>query len=88
MSEGLPFERINIDTIGPMPIDVDGNQYTVVIIDVFPRFIELYAVPDLSALTAAKKVVEFIGRYGVPSEVLTDNGTQFCNELLTMCMTL
>ena len=42
---------------------------------------ELVPVPDLTALVAAKEVIKFIGRYGCPREILTDNGTQFANEL-------
>ena len=77
-----PWERLNIDTIGPLPPDKDGNKYIMVIIDVFSRFIELHAVPDLSAAIAAPKIVETIGRYCcTPSQILTDNGTQYCNAL-------
>ena len=73
--QGRPMDRIYIDTIGPFPQDEEGNRYIMVFIDVFSRFVELYAVRDLTALTAAKKVVEFAGRYGVPDQILTDNGT-------------
>ena len=81
MAVGRPMERINIDTIGPFPEDDQGNKYICVLIDVFSRFVELYPIPDLTAVTAAKKIVEFIGRYGHPSEVLTDNGKQYVNDL-------
>jgi len=81
MTVGRPMDRINIDTIGPFKEDDSGNKYIMVFIDVFSRFVELYAVPDLTAITAAKAIVEFTGRYGIPSEILTDNGTQYVNEL-------
>ena len=81
MAVGRPMERVNLDPVGPLPEDEDGNKYIIVLICVFSRFIELYAVPDLSALTAAKAIVEYVGRYGNPSEILTDNGTQYRNEL-------
>ena len=81
MAVGAPMERVNIDTIGPFPEDDQGNKHICVMIDVFSRFVELYPVPDLTAATAAKKIVEFVGRYGHPSEVLTDNGKQYVNEL-------
>ena len=81
MSVGKPMDRINIDSIGPFPEDEEGNKYVMVFIDVFSRFVELVPVPDLTALVAAKEVIKFIGRYGCPREILTDNGTQFANEL-------
>ena len=81
MAVGQPMDRINIDSIGPFPVDDQNNKYIMVLIDVFSRFVELVAIPDLTALTAAKKTVEFTGRYGIPSEILTDNGTQYVNQL-------
>ena len=81
MATGQPMDRINIDTIGPFNEDDDGNKYIMVFIDVFSRFIELFAVRDLTAATAAKRVMKFTGRYGIPSQILTDNGTQYINEL-------
>ena len=62
MSVDKPMERINIDTIGPLPADEHGNRYIMVIVDVFSRFMELEAIPDLSAETAAASIVRFIGR--------------------------
>ena len=82
------MDRINVDTIGPLPMDDDGNQYIVAIIDCFSRFLELYPVKDTSALSAAVPLVDFSGRYGIPAEVLTDNGTQYANQLMKEVETL
>ena len=82
MSVDRPMERINIDSIGPLPPDKSGNRYIMVIVDVFSRFIELEPIKDLSAETAAESIIRFIGRYGTPGEILTDNGTQYNNKLL------
>ena len=43
-----PMDTLNIDTIGPVPLDQFGNCYILVIIDCFTRFVELYAIPDTS----------------------------------------
>ena len=81
LTVGRPMVRVNIDTIGPFQEDKEGNKHIMVFIDVFSRFIELIAVRNLSALTAAKELIKFFGRYGTPTEVLTDNGSQYQNEL-------
>ena len=86
VSRYYPMDRLNIDSIGPLPIDGGGNVYILVIIDVFSRFVELYAIPDLTALTTAKAIIQHIGRYGAPEEILTDNGSQFRNELMIQLM--
>jgi hypothetical protein len=77
------MERINVDSIGPLPVDQYGNKYIIVFIDCFSRFVELYPVPDTSAKHAAKSFLNFVGRYGIPAQLLSDNGSQFVNELLT-----
>jgi hypothetical protein len=52
-----PMETLNIDTIGPVPTDDQGNIYVPVNnIDCFPGFVELYAVPDTTAHHAARVV--------------------------------
>ena len=83
VSVRAPMDRLNIDTIGPLPPDEHGNTYIIVIIDVFSRFVELYAAPDATALSAAKAVIKWIGRYGNPGEILTDNGTQYTADIIS-----
>ena len=76
-----PMERLNIDTIGPLPPDEEGNEHILVIIDVFSRFIELVPCKDVTAASATRALLAHIGRYGPPGEVLTDNGSQFIADV-------
>jgi hypothetical protein len=79
-----PFDRICVDTIGPLPTDIDsGSEYILVIIDAFSRFVKLYPVKDTSAKAALHSLIDWMGMFGIPSEVVSDNGTQFANELIT-----
>jgi len=48
-----PWQKINIDSMGPLPIDEDMNKYIIVIIDSFSRFVLLYPSKDASAKPAA-----------------------------------
>ena len=77
-----PMDRIAIDTIGPLPVDQHGNMYIIVIICLFSRFIELYASPSVAAVEAAKALLIQFGRYGAPSVVTSDRGSQFVNETI------
>ena len=76
------MQRISIDTVGEIPEDEYGFKYVIVIIDCFCRFIELFAVKDLSAISAAKCLLQWVGRYGCPSTILSDNGTQYANQII------
>jgi hypothetical protein len=76
-----PMDRLNIDTIGPLPPDEEGNKHILVIIDVFSRFIELYPCKKVTAEAATRAILQHMGRYGPPGEILTDNGAQFIAEV-------
>ena len=38
-------------------------------------------IKNLTAELAANSLIQIIGRYGIPKEILTDNGTQFANSI-------
>jgi cleavage and polyadenylation specificity factor subunit 1 len=78
-SYGL-HDQVSIDTIGPLPKSADGNKYILTIIDTFSRWVELVPIKDTGSETAAKAILQYIGRYGAPSSFLTDNGSQFVNK--------
>ena len=78
----LPFECINIDTIGPLREDKHGNKHIVVIIDAFSRWVELYAVKSTEAIEGAKALLHTIGRFGIPSFLKSDRGSQFVNTVM------
>jgi hypothetical protein len=82
MSVRAPMDRLNIDTIGPLPEDANGNKYIIVIIDVFSRYVELYPSPDGTAIQAARCMIHWISHYGIPGEILTDNGTQYTATII------
>jgi len=77
------MRRDFVDSTGRLPKDAQNNEYIVSIIDNFSRFLELYAVNDLSANTFARCLLDFTGHYGVSFELLiSDKGTQFANEII------
>ncbi len=77
------MERLNIDSIGPLPIDSEGFQHIMVVVDCFTRFVELYRLRDVTASAAANALLQHFGRYGTPEQILTDGGTQFDNNWIT-----
>ena len=81
VSKLFPMDRVNIDTVGPLNTDLDGYSYIIVVIDVFSRFVELYKCKDATALAAARAILQHVGRYGTPAEILTDNGTQYIADM-------
>ena len=77
-----PWELIALDSMGPFPEDENGNKFIIVVIDVFSRFVELYAVPELTAENSAKVLIEYTSRYATPDRILTDNGKEYVNTIM------
>jgi transposase InsO family protein len=77
-----PMMRLNIDTINGLPPDEFGNRSLIVIKDCFSRWIEIFPTPNETASVAASALLQHVGRYGCPSQILSDNGPQYVNELI------
>jgi len=75
-----PMERIQIDHVGPLPEDAYGNKHILVIVDTFSRWVEMYAVKDVSSYTTAWHLCDYIFRYGPPKEVHSDHGAAFIEQ--------
>ena len=77
-----PMRCLNIDTIGPLPPDEDGNKFVIVIIDIFSRYVTLHAGKNASGNEAANALQNHFCTFGIPDSILTDNGSQFINEII------
>lgn len=82
LSTYQPMEKIYIDTINMDRPDDKGNQSIIVMVDSFTRWVDMFPSPDYTARSAATALLQFIGRYGVPSVIHTDQGSQFVNEIM------
>ena len=77
-----PLCKIAIDIVGKLPETEKSNCYILVITDYYSRFVEAYPMKDQTAQTVADIVAtEWICRYGVPNQILTDQGRQFESDL-------
>ena len=78
----FPMERVNVDSMGPFKEDERGNRYIIAIIDCFTRWIGLYAVRDVTAECAVDALIEHFGIFGCPAQLVSDNGSQYINNLI------
>ena len=83
-----PFDRVGVDVIQFQKSNA-GNQYAVVFIDYLTKWPEVFAVPDQTAATIARLLVEeVVSRHGVPAEILSDRGRSFLSALMKEVETL
>ena len=79
----FPFSTVGIDFLGPLPPSA-GNQYILLIGDHFTKWNEAVALPDQSAPTTAKALVNhWITRFGCPESLHSDQGRNFEAKLFT-----
>jgi len=60
-----------------------AKSISLVVIDCFTRFVELYPTSALTAEETADHLLDYIGRYGTPIQILSDNGSHFVNGTVT-----
>ena len=82
------MHSLAMDTLGPLPEDEKGNKYLIAIIDIFSRFLEIYPAVDASAASAADALLQHAGRYGIPSLLISDGGSQYVNEVISAFLEL
>ncbi|XP_019200068.1 PREDICTED: uncharacterized protein K02A2.6-like [Ipomoea nil] len=78
VSTAIPFSRWGIDLVGALPTGTGSRKYIIVAIDYFTKWVE---AEPLVSITAArcKRFVEknILYRFGIPFQVITDNGRHF-----------
>ena len=79
-----PMNRLNIDSIGPFPVDEAGNKYIITIIDAFTLWCMLIPIVDATAISAADALVKWMGTFGIPSSIVSDNVNSLVPTLLDL----
>ena len=78
----VPFRRVAMDIVGPLPRSSTGKRFILVICDYATRYPEAIALRTIDANQIARALVSFFSRVGLPEEILTDQGTNFTSQLL------
>ena len=81
---GSPMERVHLDFLGPLPVTKQKNEYILMIVDQFTKWVECIPLPNQTAEETARAAVnEFFSRFGCPLQIFTDRGTNFESQLFT-----
>lgn len=76
-----PHDLISIDFCGPLPTSRGGTKYILAVLDVFTKFVVLYAIRRADTRTTINKIFNnYIPLYGKPKKVQSDHGTQFTSK--------
>jgi hypothetical protein len=84
------FSHIHVDLVGPLPVSAAGFTYLFTMIDRSSRWLEAVPLKTMDAAACVDALTSvWIARFGVPTTLTSDRGTQFCSELWNnMCRRL
>uniref|UniRef100_A0A9J8BEK1 Gypsy retrotransposon integrase-like protein 1 n=1 Tax=Cyprinus carpio carpio TaxID=630221 RepID=A0A9J8BEK1_CYPCA len=78
----VPFERIGMDLVGPLPKSARGHEHILVIVDYATRYPEAIPLRKATAKNIAQELFLLSSRVGLPAEILTDQGTPFMSRIM------
>ncbi|XP_057453231.1 uncharacterized protein LOC130745105 [Lotus japonicus] len=84
MTTPWPFSMWGIDVIGPIePKASNGHRFILVAIDYFTKWVEASSYASVTKNVVVRFIKkELICRYGLPSKIITDNGTNLNNKMM------
>ncbi|XP_026116332.1 uncharacterized protein LOC113094960 [Carassius auratus] len=85
----VPFSRIGMDLVGPLPKSARGHEHILVILDYATRYPEAVPLRKATSKAIARELFMLFSRVGIPQEILTDQGTPFMSQLMAeLCQLL
>jgi hypothetical protein len=78
---GGPNRRVHCDLLGPVRLSTKKNLYVMVITDAFTKFATAVALPGKEAMHVAQALLAHFYTFGIPQQLVTDQGREYCNEL-------
>ncbi|RDX98991.1 hypothetical protein CR513_18019, partial [Mucuna pruriens] len=69
-----PFFKWGVDILGPFPPAPGQVKFLIVAVDYFTKWVEAKPVTTITA--------ERVKRFGIPAEIVSDNGTQFASKAM------
>ncbi|RDX77342.1 Tf2-6, partial [Mucuna pruriens] len=79
-----PFFKWGVDILGPFPPAPGQVKFLIVVVDYFTKWIEAESVATITAERIKKFYWKrIVCRFGIPAEIVSDNGTQFASKATT-----
>ncbi|XP_063891091.1 uncharacterized protein LOC126054290 isoform X2 [Helicoverpa armigera] len=84
--EGVPFDTLHLDHIGPLTETRKQYNYILTVIDGFTKFVWLFPTKTTSSSETLRKIQIHQQIFGNPRRFITDRGTAFTsNEFKSYC---
>ena len=85
---GEPFQKVAFDLVGPLPRTPSGNKYLLTAMCLYTKFPHAVPLKKVDNVSVLEAMMEIFAMYGMPNELLTDQGSVFTSKLTSlMCKT-
>lgn len=74
------FDLVVIDILGPLAESISHKKFVVLIVDCFSRYVDAEALEDIQGKTCVDYIKGYIGRFGIPRALLSNNAASFVNR--------
>ena len=90
MPVGAHLDRLSTDILDTFPKSTQGNKYVLAVTDYFTKWVEIFAIPDQSAVTCAGVILnKVIARFGCPYDIHSDQGCNYESAIFSeLCQLL
>ena len=79
-----PWQRVHADCATGFPIsDKNSNTAVLILKCALTKWVEIVPIKEVNAYTVTSAFIEVFSTHGVPEYLVTDNGTEFSNVMLT-----
>jgi transposase InsO family protein len=76
------FSHLHINLVGPLPPSSSGYTHLLTVLDRSTRLAEVLSLRSTSAENCAAALVDgWVVRFGVPQQITSDRGSQFCSSV-------
>ena len=83
ISSDYPFQKLSWDIMGPLPTTLKGNQYILVVTDLFSKWVEAFLLAKTDSTTLAAVLTdEIVCTFGVPEAIHSDQGPNFVSGVI------
>ena len=79
----VPFSRVLIDCVGPLPKSKPGNAYLLTIMCTSTRFPEAIPLRNIKAKTIVKALIKFFTLGGLLQSIQSDQGSNFMSGVFS-----
>jgi transposase InsO family protein len=76
-----PNRRVHGDLWGPVRLSTKKNTYVMVVTVTFTKFATAVAIPGKEVMHVAITLLSHFYTFGIPMQLLMDQGREYCNEL-------